>query len=104
MNSWPRHPTVYEINAWVWLNELGRDEGLANFRERLSVLGLRLILDFVPNHMAIDHPWLTEHTERLVRGDEESLAREPRNYFRAGEGGRAGVFAHGRDPYFPGWI
>ena len=38
---------------------LGGDEGLARLRERLRELGLRLLLDFVPNHMALDHPWVT---------------------------------------------
>lgn len=222
MNSWPRHPTVYEINTWAWLTDLSRDRarrvtlgdvpqaelerlasqgfaavwlmgvwerspaarafsrtdpalreeyartlpdftdedivgspyaiktygvdpslggdaGLADLRARLDALGLRLILDFVPNHMATDHPWLGEHPSRFVQGDDEQLAREPQNYFRAcveehtgvgesagiGEGGgeveeagesrraseggvaseveRVRVFAHGRDPYFPGW-
>ena len=22
MNSWTRHPVIFEINTWVWLNEL----------------------------------------------------------------------------------
>src|SRR5947209_4175363 len=138
MNFWRKYPTVYEINTWVWLDELSRahgrrvtlgdvpqdeleriaglgfdavwlmgvwerspaarqisrtnpslleeyartlpdfteedivgspyaiiayrvdpamggDEGLADFRARLSATKLALILDFVPNHMAIDH-------------------------------------------------
>ena len=186
MDSWPKYPTVYEINAWVWLSELSRahgrplalgdvpqaelerlagyafdavwlmgvwgrspgarqisrthpalleeyrrtlpdyaeedvvgspyairdyrvaaelggDAGLALLRSRLRALGLRLVLDFVPNHMAIDHPWVNTHPGRLVRGEDASLAREPRNYFRAGQGASARVFAHGRDPYFDGW-
>jgi hypothetical protein len=24
MNPWPKHPVIYEINSWVWLNELSR--------------------------------------------------------------------------------
>jgi hypothetical protein len=24
MKTWPKHPVIYEINTWVWLNELGR--------------------------------------------------------------------------------
>lgn len=187
MNLWRKYPTVYEINTWVWLDELsqaqgrdltladvpqeelerlaayrfdavwlmgvwrrssgarqisrtnptlreeyahtfpdfteedivgspyaisdysaspalGGDAGLAALRARLDELGLRLILDFVPNHLAIDHRWVTEHPERLVGGDAEKLEREPRNYFRAGEDDEeARVFAHGRDPYFDGW-
>src|SRR5512143_620541 len=23
MKPWPKHPVIYEINTWVWLNELG---------------------------------------------------------------------------------
>jgi hypothetical protein len=38
-----------------------------------------------------------------VQSDAEALAREPQNYFRAGESEAARVFAHGRDPYFDGW-
>ena len=24
MNTWPRHPVIYEVNTWVWLNDLSR--------------------------------------------------------------------------------
>ncbi|MDQ3744710.1 MAG: alpha-amylase family glycosyl hydrolase, partial [Acidobacteriota bacterium] len=174
MSFWPRHPTVYEINTWAWLEELSRaregrvtlgdvpraelerlaslgfaavwlmgvwerspaarafsrtdpslreeyartlpdftdedivgspyairtyrvdlslggDDGLADLRARLSALGLRLVLDFVPNHMAIDHPWVASRPELLVQGDDAKLSGEPQNYFRAGEGVGAGA-------------
>src|SRR5512137_187246 len=26
MLSWPRYPTIYEINTWVWLQELGKNK------------------------------------------------------------------------------
>src|SRR5262245_60254114 len=140
MTQWPAHPSLYEINTWVWLDELSRkagrtltlasvpdtewdpiaalgfdavwlmgvwerspagiaianrnsslladwrhalpdfraadnvgsaycirryrvDEhlggpgGLAAARQALAKRGLRLVLDFVPNHVAPDHPW-----------------------------------------------
>jgi len=182
MPAWPAHPTVYEINTWVWLNALSRvhrrgidlanvpdeelarladhrfdavwlmgvwqrsvgarevsrtvqglheeyrralpdytiddvvgspyavaqyrvdaalggDDGLAAFRTRLERHGLRLILDFVPNHLAIDHRWISDAPDRLVQGDETSIAAAPQNWFhRDGH-----VFAYGRDPYFDGW-
>ena len=25
--SWPKHPFIYEINTWVWLQELGQAQG-----------------------------------------------------------------------------
>jgi hypothetical protein len=82
---------------------LGGDEALAELRGRLRRLGLRLILDFVPNHLALDHPWLSSHPERFVQGTPELLAREPRNYFARDASDGPRVFAHGRDPYFDGW-
>jgi len=182
MSPWPQRPVVYEINAWVWLDELSRHEGrpvrlgtvpvaawdaigsmgvdavwlmgvwerspagaqiaredpalqaeyrralpgvvpedvvgspycvhrylvdgrlggpegLAAAREMLAERGLRLILDFVPNHVAPDHPWVRNHAEYFVQGNEADLARSPQEFFEAG--GR--VIACGRDPYFPPW-
>src|ERR1700753_2613083 len=59
----------YAIVAYRVDLALGGDDGLADFRTRLGAAGLRLILDFVPNHMAIDHPWVSEDPQRLVQSD-----------------------------------
>src|SRR3974377_1960398 len=61
-------------------SNLGGDAALARLRERLRKRGLRLMLDFVPNHMGLDHPWIEQHPEYFVQGTEADLAREPRNY------------------------
>src|ERR1700758_4832419 len=143
MSAWPRYPTLYEINTWVWLGELGLKyrgqvdlgsvpsaewdaiasfgfdavwfmgvwqrspagiavanrnqgllsdfhralpdfrpednvgspycvrgyeidarlggrEGLARARQELARRGMRLLLDFVPNHVAPDHSWVAQ--------------------------------------------
>jgi hypothetical protein len=60
---------------------------------------MRLVLDFVPNHVAPDHPWTVEHPDYVVLGTEDDLAGDPRSFVRAGER----VLACGRDPYFPAW-
>ncbi len=182
MKPWPKHPIIYEINSWVWLNELSRKygrsvtlstvpsqewdllaslgadavwfmgvwerspagiqvalkneglmsdfrralpdlrtedivgspycvrryvvdshlggpEGLAAARKILRQKGMRLILDFVPNHVAPDHPWVLEHPRYFIRGDADDLQRDPASFFEAG----GHVFACGRDPYFPAW-
>lgn len=81
--------------------QLGEGEELADVRARLRRHGLRLVVDFVPNHLAIDHPWVAEHPERLVRVDAAAALRHPEFFFQAPPGG---WFGYGRDPNFGPWI
>ncbi len=182
MSCWPRYPTLYEINTWVWLSSLkqksgstvdlasvpaaewdaiarygfdavwlmgvwerspagiaianqnpnlladfrralpdfrpadnvgspycvrryvvdqhfGGPEGLAIARQELAKRGMKLILDFVPNHVAPDHPWVVEHPEYFIQGSAEDARNDPASYIVVGKR----VFACGRDPYFPAW-
>ncbi|GGN77341.1 hypothetical protein GCM10010112_50260 [Actinoplanes lobatus] len=78
---------------------LGGPSGLAAARAALRGRGVRLILDYVPNHVAPDHPAVSLNPEWFVRGSAEDLAADPRGWFGAGEH----VVAHGRDPFFPPW-
>src|SRR6185295_10498224 len=93
----------FAVTGYTVQPGLGGDAALARLRERLRRRGLRLILDFVPNHMAPDHPWVEEHPDFLVQGTEEQLAAQPRNYIRVDTGAGPRILAHGRDPYFDGW-
>jgi len=90
--------TGYTVHA-----ALGGDAALARLRERLCARGLRLMLDYVPNHTALDHPWVEDHPEYYVAGTELDLARAPQNYARVRRKKGDLLLAHGRDPYFPGW-
>ena len=182
MNPWPKHPVIYEINTWVWLQELSQEykspvtlakvprekwdgiadlkvdavwfmgvwerspagitianqnkglledfrralsdfrpednvgspycvrqyavdkhlggpEGLAVARGELARRGIRLILDFVPNHVAPDHPWVMDHPEYFVQGNADDARNDPASFIDVG----GKVFACGRDPYFPAW-
>ena len=93
----------FAITGYDVHDQLGGDAALARLRERLRARGLRLLLDFVPNHTGMDHPWVEAHPEYYVQGTDDDLARAPQNYTRlqGAHGGR--VFAYGRDPYFAGW-
>ena len=93
----------FAIAGYTVHEALGGDAALARLRERLRARGLRLMLDFVPNHMAPDHPWAKEHPEYFVAGSELDLIRTPQNYRRSGEPSGPQVLAYGRDPYFAGW-
>src|SRR6476659_1955265 len=93
----------FAITGYDVHDQLGGDAALARLRERLRARGLRLLLDFVPNHTGMDHPWVQTHPEYYVQGTDDDFARAPQNYTRlqGAHGGR--VFAFGRDPYFAGW-
>ena len=90
--------TAYEVD-----DALGGKAALAEFRARLATRGLRLMLDFVANHTALDHPWVKTHPDFYVQGSEQDLAAAPGNYCRADTDQEGRILAHGRDPSFPGW-
>jgi glycosidase len=91
--------SAYSVRRYVVDKHLGGPEGLTAARRMLSKRGLRLMLDFVPNHVAVDHPWVSEHPEYLVQGRSDDLKRDPDSFIPIG----GKVFAWGRDPYFPAW-
>jgi hypothetical protein len=93
----------FAIASYTVHQALGGDAALARLRERLRKRGLRLMLDFVPNHTALDHPWVEDHPEYYIRGTESDLAQAPANFVRVHRKQGDMVLAYGRDPYFPGW-
>jgi hypothetical protein len=88
----------YSISDYSVPKALGGDEGLKQFRAKLQLHGLKLILDFVPNHLGVDHPWVRERPDVFVQS-EQVLEGVFGVETSAGER----WIAHGKDPYFPGW-
>lgn len=93
----------FAITGYTVHQNLGGDAALVRLRKRLRQRGLKLMLDFVPNHMGLDHPWIEEHPEYFIRGSELDLTRAPQNYTWVKRKNGDLLLAHGRDPYFPGW-
>ena len=44
------------------------------------------------------------HPESYLSGTDQDLARAPQHYTWVQRQGRDLLLAHGRDPYFPGWL
>jgi hypothetical protein len=93
----------FAITSYTVHPNLGGDAALARLRERLLGRGLKLMLDFVPNHMGLGHPWVEDHIEHFIQGTENDLTSAPHNYTRVKSRGGDRILAYGRDPYFSGW-
>lgn len=89
----------YSIRGYTVDQRLGGDEGLAAARSVLAGAGVRLLVDYVPNHVARDHAWVTNHPEYLVRATHDDARAAPHDFVAIGDT----VVALGRDPYFPPW-
>ena len=70
---------------------LGGPEGLKVARDALRKRGMKLIVDFVPNHVAPDHPWVNEHPEYFIGGTASDIANDPESWFQS----ESGVMARG---------
>jgi hypothetical protein len=91
--------SAYCISRYEVDERLGGRAGLAAARAALAQRSIRLLVDFVPNHVAPDHRWLTEHPEYFVQGGTDDLEVDPAGFIAVGDA----VIARGRDPYFPPW-
>ena len=91
--------SAYCIRGYTVDDRLGGDAGLAVARRELADRGLALILDFVPNHVAPDHPWVTTNPEFFVRLAPGEEPVPPEAWIDT----RHGPVARGRDPFFPPW-
>jgi glycosidase len=72
-------------------------------RRSLHARDMRLILDFVPNHTALDHPWISAHPDYYVQGVLQDFRKDPAAFFLVERDSSTFFVARGKDPYFPPW-
>jgi len=82
---------------------LGGPAALERLRKRMQGFSLKLCLDFVPNHTAIDNHWVETNPDFYMQGTEADLHAQPENYIKLKSTKGEQIFAYGRDPYFSGW-
>ena len=88
----------YSIAAYEVAPALGGEAGLKEFRAKLHRHGMKLILDFVPNHLGIDHAWVNAQPELFVQS-----AKAAAGTFAQNTAAGPRWIANGKDPYFAPW-
>ncbi len=88
--------SAYAVAEYVVDDRLGGDAALATLRTRAGAVGIRIVTDMVPNHVAIDGRWVNERPELLLssahppfknyRYSGENLATEPGTAIRIEDG------------------
>jgi glycosidase len=93
----------YSVRKYQPDRRVGSWAGLDYARKQLRARGIGLILDFVTNHTALDHPWVSAQPEYFIHGGQSDFRKDPSAFFLQETDGEPLLFAHGRDPYFPPW-
>ena len=94
----------FSIQAYEPDPHVGNWTDLAGLRDRLHDRGMRLILDFVPNHTGPDHAWVRENPEFYIQGMLENFRRTPQDFYLSElDDRRVNFIACGRDPNFAPW-
>lgn len=93
----------YAVRSYAVSRALGGARALAALRKKLAERNMALILDFVSNHTARDHAWVSTHPEYYVNGREGDEKEKADMFFRVRTKKGQRTLAFGRDPYFPAW-
>ena len=85
----------YAIAEYVCNPEIGTNEDLTWLKKQLNDRGMKLMLDFVPNHSAVDAPTATTNKKLYMQAPRGKT--DPSRYTSEG-------LAYGKDPYFAPWM
>jgi len=100
--GWQKEDVIgspYSIEDYTVIPSLGGEDSLLKLRKKLHSIGLKLILDFIPNHFNAESKLLIKNPEIFIQVSEENLKTDPKTFFKSGER----IFAHGKDPFFDAW-
>ncbi|HLF63715.1 MAG TPA: alpha-amylase family glycosyl hydrolase [Saprospiraceae bacterium] len=92
----------YAIHDYVIDPSIGTARQLKDLKTKLHKLGMKLMLDFVPNHFGAHTRWIEEHPEYFIEVQEEDFLGMRKTYYRPWYD-RNIFFARGKDPFFDAW-
>lgn len=92
----------YSIDDYKVNPVFGFEEDLIKLKYELNKMGMKLILDFIPNHFSAGSSLIHSNPEIFLNVSRETFRSEPHTFFQP-RIDEAEFFAHGRDPFFPAW-
>jgi hypothetical protein len=104
MPDWQREDIIgspYAIDDYIVNPDFGGEDSLNRLRKKLHRHGIRLMLDFVPNHFSALSNLIDQHPGIFLEGNQAIAREDPQTFYKPDKTDR--IFAHGRDPYFPAW-
>jgi hypothetical protein len=89
----------YAIDEYSLNKRFGTKSDLLEFKDKLNRAGIKLILDFIPNHFNAESKLISSNPDLFLQADEELLNSGDATFFTTDDK----IFAHGKDPYFDAW-
>lgn len=105
LKDWKREDVIgspYSIDDYEVNPEFGTWQDLLDLRTKLNECGIKLMLDFVPNHFSIDSKVLQTNPDIFLQVEDHFYWKDTFTFFKS-EFNPTLTFAHGRDPLFPAW-
>jgi hypothetical protein len=105
LSDWKKDDVIgspFAIDDYLLIPALGEEKDLVNFRKKLNQRGIKLFLDFIPNHLGADSSVIKTHPEIFLQTDKESYLKDPYAFFEH-KNDKTLYLAHGRDPFFAPW-
>lgn len=94
----------YAITQYKISSKFGGEEAYKKFRAKLkNKFNLKIILDFVPNHFAIDSPVTQKHPEFFIQAPANNEKINQNEFISLTIKGKEYLIAHGKEPYSPVW-
>lgn len=84
----------FAISEWAIHAEVGGEDALKLFKYKANACGMRVVIDFVPNHTGVDHVWTRSSPSLYVCGTPADAARQPDRYFQVTADDGSTVYIH----------
>ena len=93
----------YAIEGYEPDPSIGDWGDIDRVRRELHHRDMRLILDFIPNHTGLEHPWAKSNPHYFIQVGKKECDKNPGDFYPVSHHGKTLYLANARDPYFPPW-